>query len=170
VAETLVGLSGAFVDDLIRAGTIPFKEKSQETTENRCDIKPPVANDFTFAGFDIETKSDYLKLSQNDYIRRLKLVPSTCNFESFPTVRAKLRWESHSRPDIAFVASRLAQVTSQSFGPEALHLSNKGIKHLKANPELALRYPKLGNQLSDSLHTPMHLSTITVISLHNLVT
>jgi transposase InsO family protein len=160
VGETLVGLSGAFVDDLIRAGTLHFKENSQETTENRFDIKPPITNEFTFAGFDIETKADHRKISQNDYIRRLKLVPSTCDFESFRTVRAKLQWASHTRPDIAFAASRLAQVTSQSFCAETLHLSNKAIKHLKANPELALRYPRLDK-------STLRLLAYTDASLHN---
>jgi hypothetical protein len=53
---------------------------------------------------------------------------------------------SHTRPDISFAASRLAQATSTLFDPETIKFSNKVIKHLKAHPELALRYRKLNKK------------------------
>jgi hypothetical protein len=123
-------------------------------------VKPPTANDFTFAGFDITTHDDHRELSQNDYVHRLKLVSTTCDFESFRTVRAKLQWASHTRPDISFAASRLAQGTTSSFGPETIKLSNKVIKHLKAHPELALRYPKLDKKT-------LRILAYSDASLHN---
>jgi Reverse transcriptase (RNA-dependent DNA polymerase) len=58
-ASKLIGLSGAFVDDLVRAGTLQFKDSSQRSTEGRFDVKPPATNDFTFAGFDITTHEDH---------------------------------------------------------------------------------------------------------------
>jgi hypothetical protein len=79
-ASKRVGLSGAFVDDLLRAGTLRFKDSSQRSTENRIDVKPPTINDFTFAWFDIETHGDHREFSQNDYVRRLKLVSTPCDF------------------------------------------------------------------------------------------
>jgi Reverse transcriptase (RNA-dependent DNA polymerase) len=159
-AGKLVGLSGAFVDDLVRAGTLQFKTSSQETTEGRFDIKPPSADNFTFAGFDIKTHADYLEISQRDYIRRLKIVPVSCDFDAFRTVRAKLQWASHSRPDISFAASRLAQVTANSFSAGTITLSNKVIKHLKTHPELALRYPKLDK-------STLRILAYSDASLHN---
>jgi hypothetical protein len=159
-ASKLIGLSGASVDDLERAGTRQFKDSSQRSTKSRFDVKPPATNDFTFAGFDITTHEDHRELSQNDYVHRLKLVPTTCGFDSFRTVRAKLQWASHTRPDISFAASRLAQVTSTSFGPETTKLSNKVIKNLKAHPELALRYPKLDKKT-------LRILAYSDASLHN---
>lgn len=159
-ASKLIGLSGAFVDDLVRAGTLQFKDSSQRSTESRFDVKPPATNDFTFAGFDITTHEDHRELSQNDYVNRLKLVPTTCDFDSFRTVRAKLLWASHTRPDISFAASRLAQVTSTSFDPGTIKLCNKVIKHLKAHPELALRYPKLDKKT-------LRILAYSDASLHN---
>jgi hypothetical protein len=76
----LLGLSGAFVEDLLRAGTLRFNDSSQRTTENRFDVKPLTTNEFTFAGFYITTHGERSEISQNDYFRRLKLVSSTCEF------------------------------------------------------------------------------------------
>jgi hypothetical protein len=41
VANRLVGLSGSFVDDLVRAGTLNFKTHSSAETQSRFDIKHP---------------------------------------------------------------------------------------------------------------------------------
>jgi hypothetical protein len=76
-------------------------------------------------------------------------------------VREKPLWESYKRPDISFAASRLAQVTSTSFDPETIKLCNKIIKHLKAHPELALRYPKLDKKT-------LRILAYSDASLHNI--
>jgi hypothetical protein len=101
-AEKLIGLSGAFVDDLVRAGNLQFKQSSQNITENRFDIKPTSEDEFKFAGSYIETHDDHLQLSQREFIRRFRVVPDTCDYESFRTVRAKLQWASHSRSNIFY--------------------------------------------------------------------
>ena len=74
---------------------------------------------------------------------RLKYVPVASTFEDMCTVRAKLAWAAHTPPDISFSVSQLAQTTVSKFDKYCLVLANKIIKHLKSDPELALRYPKL---------------------------
>jgi Reverse transcriptase (RNA-dependent DNA polymerase) len=127
-ASKLIGLSGAFVDDLLRAGTLNFKETSQNSTKSRFDVKPMTEDNFTFAGFDIRNNPGHREISQNDYIKRLKLVPAQCRFGDFRTVRAKLQWASHTMPAISFAASRLDQTTATSFSPETIKLcvTNRG--------------------------------------------
>jgi hypothetical protein len=119
-------------------------------TENNC----------TFAGFDIRKNQDHREISQNEYIRRLKPVPAQCDFYDFRIIRAKLQWASHTRPDIYFSASRLAQTIATSFSPETIKLCNKVIKNLKAYRGLTLRYPKLDK-------SSLRLLAISDASLHN---
>jgi Reverse transcriptase (RNA-dependent DNA polymerase) len=160
VANRLVGLSGSFVDDLVRAGTLNFKTQSNATTQSRFDIKPPTENDFTFIGIEIHSRKGNKRMSQASYVDRLTFVQQRCKFEDICTVRAKLAWAVHTRPDISYSVSRLALTTASSFDAHTVVFANKVIRHLKLNPKLALRYPELDK-------TTLRLLAYSDASLHN---
>jgi transposase InsO family protein len=160
IADRLVGLSGSFVDDLVRAGTLNFKANSNKATENRFDVKPPTENDFVFTGIEVRSEQGSRSLSQTTYIERLNFVPADCTFENICTIRAKLAWAAHTRPDISFSVSRLAQTIASTFDKTVVALANKVIKHLKSHPELALRYPELDKRT-------LRLLAYSDASLHN---
>jgi hypothetical protein len=59
VASRLVGLSDSYVDDLVRAGTLKFKENANETTHSRFDVKPRTENNFTFTGIEVTSEDQH---------------------------------------------------------------------------------------------------------------
>jgi hypothetical protein len=115
VANRLVGLSGSFVDDLVRAGTLNFKTHSSAETQSRFDIKHPTEKDFNFTGIEIHSGKGYKCMSQKNYVDRLTFFQQRCKFEDICTVSAKLAWAAYTRPDISYSVSRLAQTTASSF-------------------------------------------------------
>ena len=51
--KRLIGLSGTYVDDIIRAGTIEFQRESNEATSTAFDTKPAETVPFTFTGMNV---------------------------------------------------------------------------------------------------------------------
>lgn len=82
-------------------------------------------------------------MSQRQYIDRLDALKQNATFDDFRSLRAKLMWVVHTRPDIACAASFLAQSTMKSFDATKIHLVNRIIRHLKKTADLQLQYPKL---------------------------
>jgi hypothetical protein len=101
-------------------------------------------------------------MSQANYVDRLTFVQQRCKFEDIYTVRAKLAWAAHTRPDISYSVSRLAQTTASSFDSHTVVLANKVNKHLKSTPKLALQYPALDK-------TTLRILAYSDASLHNNV-
>jgi hypothetical protein len=73
---------------------------------------------------------------------------------------------THTRPDISLGVSQLAQTTIRTFNKDVLKLANKVVYHLKADPNLSLRYLKLGKSTlrilayaDGSLHKNSELSS-----------
>jgi Reverse transcriptase (RNA-dependent DNA polymerase) len=160
VASRLVGLSSSYVDDLVRAGNLEFKEKSNEATHSRFNVKPRIENNFTFTGIEVASDDQHRSLSQTGYIARLTAVSLTSTFNDMCTLRAKLAWTSHTRPDVSFAVSQLAQTTIHTFDRSTLVLANKIIKYLKSNLDIFLRYPKLDK-------STLRLLAYSDASLHN---
>lgn len=142
VLDKLTGLSGTYVDDILRAGTKGFENTS--TTATCCfDSKSAEAVPFTFTGLQISGSKEKLKLSQARYIENLSLLSKDADFEFFRSMRAKLAWVVNSRPDIACAVAFSSQITPSTFDSTSYKLLNKIIKHLKASKELTLKFPKL---------------------------
>lgn len=83
------------------------------------------------------------KLSQAHYIKRLQYLPLNADFKGYRSLRARLMWIVHMRPDIACAASFAAQVTQHNFSSESIELLNKIVRHVKNTPETKLEFHKL---------------------------
>jgi hypothetical protein len=82
-------------------------------------------------------------MSQERYIESLSLLSKDADFESFRSMRAKLSWASHSRPDIACAVAFAAQVAPSTFTNDSYKLLDKVIKYLKMTKEIQWQYRKL---------------------------
>ena len=153
IGNKLVGMSGSYVDDIIRCGTNKFEQSSQHMTASIFDTKKPERNSFTFTGLQVKDGNYSKSLSQSEFIGRLELLKPDCSFEDFRSTRAKLNWLTNTRPDIAFSVSRSSAVTSNTFQSNHIRDINRVIKHLKKTKYRSLRFPKLDQ---DSLRITTH--------------
>lgn len=115
----LKGLSGTYVDDMLRSGERGFRDLAKSTSKKfdmAEDEKPPC----TFTGFCItfDDKGEQLQLNQQAYVKKLKPLGVAATFSDFASLRMKLAWLSHSRPDVLFEVAQLAQVTFDLFKEE----------------------------------------------------
>lgn len=113
--NVLAGLSGTYVDDMLRAGNSKFQKIAAQTKAKfEMDEDKYLPTEFT--GFKIsKTESGALKISQSHYLKNLSFLDMDADFASFRSMRQKLAWLGNSRPDCAFAISQLAQVTNKSF-------------------------------------------------------
>ena len=151
----LVGLTATYVDDALQAGTPEFLELVK-ATERKFECKPREYDSTSFVGKEIE-KTDYgFAISQRKYIASLKFLevkkedrdkpPNQMEVKAFKSLRAKLLWAQNSRPDVSCAVAKLTQVTDDDLGKDKLtwmRMANRVVKHLKANDDVLLMYPKL---------------------------
>lgn len=69
------------------------------------------------------------------------------SFEAFCTIRHRLAWVTHTRPECLAGVTILSQSTTVSVQTEDVQVTTNGIKHLKKYPSLRLRYEQLNKQL-----------------------
>jgi hypothetical protein len=101
-------------------------------------------NNFTFAGVDINTEDDgQFALSQTVCIRILVVLPDEATFPEFRSMRAKLSWLTHTRPQIAHFVNTAAQVTEDKFDLSHVKSMNSATKALKETAERKLLYQNL---------------------------
>lgn len=139
----LLGLSGTYVDDNLRAGKEPFRKQSTDTTTTTFDAKRNEEMPFTFTGIEVSGRYRQRQLSQKRYIEKLCLLMKDCDFKSFRSMRAKLSLVVNSRPDIACAIAFASQVTENTFRGDSYKQLNKVIKHLKSTTDLVLKFPQL---------------------------
>ena len=141
----LQGMSGTYVDDLLRAGDPEFLQLSKQT-EKRFEMKTPATPPCDFSGFRINyTAEQLLQQTQRHYIKKLENVENDCSFSSFRSMRMRLAWLSHTRPDCSFEISRLAQVTEHSFinSPSTyVSLLNKATRYATRH-DVSIIFPQL---------------------------
>ncbi len=92
----LKGLSGSYVDDLLRAGTPGCQNclKTHSKFEMSNDEPLPL----TFPGLQLsDNKFSGYELDQNHYLRTLEELSSSASFSEFRSMRMKLAWMSESR-------------------------------------------------------------------------
>ena len=143
VGKKLSGLSGTYVDDILRTGDEKLKRNSMKTTKRAFESKSPRFNKFAFTGISLKGGKGLRELSQKEYINRLRYLQKSAKFEDFRSMRHKLAWTVHTRPDIACAVSKLAQVTERELTQSCIERANKIIKHLKSTPNISLKFPKL---------------------------
>ena len=132
----LHGMSGNYVDDFIRAGDRHFKEVAQQTRE-RFDMAEDVRPPCNFTSFALHRSNDgSMQMNQHVYLRQLEELPMDSNFSRFRSMRMKLAWLSHTRPDCMLEISQLAQVTEDKFMQNKRVLTkrlNKAVKYAVSN-------------------------------------
>jgi hypothetical protein len=133
-ASRLVGLSGSYVNDLVYAGAMNFKDDSNRKTQSSFDVKPNTKNKFVFTGIEVASAEKHKSLSKKLYIERLQVVPTSSSFSDVSTIRAKLAWASDTRPGISFAVYQLAQTTIRTVNKDFLKLANKAVHYPKADP------------------------------------
>lgn len=97
-------------------------------------------------GFSLSRENfECIKLAQEEYTRGLRPIPEDGDYRCFASARMKLAWLAHSRPDVLYEVSQLAQVTREYFEEErrtVIRRVNKVIAFVKSKP-LAISFPKL---------------------------
>ena len=143
IGDRLTGLSGTYVDDILRAGTKSFRMDVSKATSKAFDSKPAQKVPFTFTGMNIHKQKRMILLSQQKYIEMLELLPTGVSFEKFRSMRAKLASVVNSRPDIACAISFASQVTERIFDGYSYKLLNRINKYFRSTKEVCLKFPKL---------------------------
>lgn len=145
---TLIGLTGNYVDDVLNAGTAEF-ETLTEATLKRFDCKEREYDNFAFFGPRLQTvKEGGFMLNQEQYCKSLAKLTPTANMKSFQRSRALLAWTTHSRPELACLVNKSAQVSEETLKAEHISALNNGIKRALENPFCGL------------LYLPLHFDTI----------
>lgn len=115
----LTGLSGGYVDDLLRAGTSKFRELAQRTNQ-RFEMGEDEHIPCTFSGFSLSrnTADGSLEQNQHFYLQKLEKLSLNATFAEFRSMRMRLAWLANTRPDCQFEISQLAQITEERFAKE----------------------------------------------------
>ncbi len=173
------GISGTYVDDFIRIGRKSFRTHADQTGI-KFDMAETQETPCTFTGFRLlQGPQHSLIMHQDEYISFLRPLPLESDFSSFSSLRMKLAWLTHTRPDCAFVVSQLAQVTQDKFKTdhkETVKICNNLLKHLR-NVPVKLKFHSLDRssvfllsfQTPHSLGTPTSLlswDTIVLFAIH----
>ncbi len=143
----LKGLSGSYIDDIIRTGDEEFKQMSNKTNrkfEMAADEELPSE----FTGFIIKRQNENIFISQSHYLQKLSILPKEASFSDFRSMRMRLAWLSNSRPDCLFHISKLTQVTEKdfnSFKTDILKQINTVVEYAKEE-SFDLKISKLENE------------------------
>jgi hypothetical protein len=139
----LIGMSGCYVDDVIRAGPPEFLAASTRMTEAAFETKTPDTGCFEFLGLRTNETNGIRTLPQAQYASRLKLLPARADYSAHRFLRAQLAWVTHRRPDISCAVSQAAQVTPSPFISSAIIALNNVVTYLRNTPEIDLKFAKL---------------------------
>ncbi len=148
LGERLVGLCGNYVDDTLHAGTKEYSDLCKKT-EKKFKCKERDWDNLQFAGVEIETKESGFEVHQKRYIQKITELSHDATYADFRSLRAKLAWTNNSRPDISCSVALLTQVTEDVFNTDRstyVKKINAIVKHLKTNPDVTLKYPKLDKE------------------------
>jgi Reverse transcriptase (RNA-dependent DNA polymerase) len=117
----LTGLSGVYVADLLRAGTIDFETHS-DTTSRKFDSHNKEFGKFKFCGVQITSLSNHwFSLEQSDNVAKVYPLHDNCTLTDLRSRRQQLGWLVDTRPDISCGVSILAQTST---------IAGNGVRHL----------------------------------------
>lgn len=143
-ANTLVAMSASYVDDVLQASDARTKTQLRRKLKDKFDITCTDTSRFIYTGIMIDSSNTELRrLSQAHYICKLQMVLPGASFDEYRSLRAKLMWTSHTRPDIACAVAMASQTTRETFSEESVLFLNRIVSHLKRTSQLCLVYPKL---------------------------
>ena len=141
----LIGLSGLYVDDLLRTGTPEFR-KLCRMTNDKFDMAEDENVPFEFVGATFEREEDgTLIINQHRYLKRLEELQPDADFSQFRSMRMRLAWLANTRPDCLHEIAQLAQVSSEVFEAEkkqCIKRLNRAVKYA-INNRTPLRIKKL---------------------------
>lgn len=144
----LQGISGGYVDDLLRTGSAEFRHLSRKTHE-RFEMDDDENLPVTFSGFTLARDKDgSIIQDQHIYLSNLEALDKSASFSAFRSMRMKLAWLANTRPDCLFEISQLSQVTEDRFKSDKnriIRRLNKAVKYAVDN-RIYLRIPKLDLQ------------------------
>lgn len=147
IGSRLAGLSGVYVDDILRCGTPEFQDAVSVTAE-KFDATPAKVDAAKFAGLEFERdENGEIRVHMDGYIRDVKLA-TEISYRAFASNRAKLAWLVYARPDICAVTAKLAQVTAGMFAEDAdayCRIVTDTLEYLRRRP-LAMIYPRLDKE------------------------
>ena len=111
----LEGMSGTYVDDILPSGNANFRDLAKKTS-TRFEMAEDSSLPCQFVGFRLQRgKNGTLELNQEEYVRKLRPMPTDGSYSGFASLRMKLAWLAHSRPDCMFEVSQMTQVTRERF-------------------------------------------------------
>lgn len=141
----LTGLSGCYVDDILRCGTQEFRRHCL-TTNDKLEMADDERIPCTFTGFRLSYDSHHdVQLDQHRYVEKLRPLSENGTYKDLASLRMQLAWLSHSRPDLLFEVSQLTQITSDAFDENHISIIKQANKVVKMDHEhqATLRFPKL---------------------------
>lgn len=136
------------MDDSLHNGTDEFLELTKQT-EQRFKSKPRDFDKFKFAGVQIERTTQGILIHQKEYASRIRPLPQDADFKVFRSLRQRLQWLTHTRPDIACAVNKSTQVTSKMFSPDSIRAVNVIVKQVFKYPDRGILQRKLDKH---SLH------------------
>lgn len=90
-------------------------------------------------------KSCYFRPNQHTYMKNLQPLPLHVSFTEFHSSRMELAWLIHTRPDVSFGVSQMAQVTEVIFAKNSyveIKLLDQTVNYVLNNP-VSIVVPKL---------------------------
>ena len=143
-SESLVALSATYVDDVLQASSPKFKKNILDIIKSNFDITCDDVAKFVYTGIMCDSSNPKNRtLSQSHYIGKLHYLKTDSRFDEYRSLRAKLMWATHTRPDIACAVSMASQTTRETFNQQDVTSLNKIISYLRRSREVTLQYPKL---------------------------
>ncbi len=84
-------------------------------------------------------------MDQTDYSAQLRPLPEDANFFALASMRMKLAWLSHTRPDCAYDISQLAQITQFYWDDNRSQIVksiNRTVAYVQKHP-ISIAFPQL---------------------------
>jgi Reverse transcriptase (RNA-dependent DNA polymerase) len=143
VGKKLLGISGAYVDDLLRAAPAEYRQSMKQSLLDRFDCEESLSPPMTFTGLEIDKTRQGFVATMSTYIKRLTCLSTTATFKEYRTLRAKLLLVAHARPDISAFVSMDGSVTEESFEPKHVQRINQHVQYLLSTSDVSLSFPEL---------------------------
>ena len=135
----LQGLVGVYVDDSLICGNKHFMDIIEKNLD-KFESRAREIDNKTFAGVNVSTHGPAIHLDQHQYLSEIQSLPSDASFSDYRSLRPKLAWGTHTRPDIFCAVAMAAQITEESFSQDSVKKINKVVTHLRKNSSLSLQY------------------------------
>lgn len=152
----LIGMIGTYVDGL-NTGTPAF-DRLTETTIQRFDSKKLKYDNFGFFGVHAHTTADgSFEMYHSHYCESMSMLKLSLDTDYLRRARALLVWLTHTKPELACLTKKSAQITEGTLPVKLIKALNKGIQSAMSNPHRGVQYVPL-------THKSIHLRIYMVAS------